>query len=61
MLAHYGGLTSQIVTPLFRDDALAAVLSVHSLNKLRRWSAAEIAFARDAASLMGQLIGAIVQ
>ena len=58
MLKHYGDMRAQIVTPLFREDTLAAVLSVHSLKELRSWSAEETALARSAARLLGLLVGA---
>jgi GAF domain-containing protein len=58
MLKHYGDMRAQIVTPLFREDSLAAVLSVHSLAELRDWSAEETQLARSAARLLGLLIGA---
>ncbi|HKU85532.1 MAG TPA: GAF domain-containing protein [Casimicrobiaceae bacterium] len=58
MLEHYGDMRAQIVTPLFREDSLAAVLSVHSLKELRTWSAEETALARSAARLLGLLVGA---
>lgn len=58
MLKHYGDMRSQIVTPLFREDSLAAVLSIHSLKELRNWSAGEIALARSAARYLGLLVGA---
>lgn len=58
MLEHYGDLRSQIVTPLFRDDALAAVLSVHSLKEVRTWSRQENELANSAARLLGLLVGA---
>jgi len=58
MLKHYGDMRAQIVTPLFREDSLAAVLSVHCLKELRSWSAEETALARSAARLLGLLVGA---
>lgn len=58
MLKHYGDMRAQIVTPLFRDGGLAAVLSVHSLKELRDWSPDETELARGAAILLGRLIGA---
>ena len=58
MLKHYGDMRAQIVTPLFREDTLAAVLSVHSLKELRSWSGEETALARSAARLLGLLVGA---
>ena len=59
-LHFYPGLDmrAQIVTPLFREDTLAAVLSVHSLKELRSWSGEETALARSAARLLGLLVGA---
>ena len=58
MLKHYGDMRAQIVTPLFREDSLAAVLSVHSLQELRNWTPAETALARSAAQWLGLLVGA---
>lgn len=58
MLQHYGDMRSQIVTPLFHEDSLAAVLSVHSLQELRTWTSEEIGLARSAARLLGLLTGA---
>ena len=58
MLKHYGDMRSQIVTPLFREDSLAAVLSVHSLGELRTWTGEETGLARSAARLLGLLVGA---
>jgi GAF domain-containing protein len=55
---HYGDLRSQIVTPLFREDRMAGVLSIHSLKIQRTWSSREIAFAQSAARFIGLLIGA---
>lgn len=58
MLKHYGDMRAQIVTPLFREDSLAAVLSIHSLQELRDWTPEETAFGRAAARMLGLLIGA---
>lgn len=58
MLKHYGDMRAQIITPLFREDSLAAVLSVHSLKELRTWTPEETGLARSAARLLGLLIGA---
>jgi GAF domain-containing protein len=58
MLQHYGDMRAQIVTPLFREDSMAAVLSVHSLKELRAWTPDETALARSAARLLGLLVGA---
>ena len=58
MLKHYGDMRAQIVTPLFREDSLAAVLSIHSLKELRTWLPEETALGRSAARMLGLLIGA---
>lgn len=58
MLKHYGDMRAQIVTPMFREDTLAAVLSIHSLQELRDWTPEETAFGRSAARMLGLLIGA---
>ena len=58
MLKHYGDMRAQIVTPLFREDSLAAVLSVHSLKELRSWTPEETGLARSAARWLGLLVGA---
>ena len=58
MLKHYGDMRAQIVTPLFREDRLAAVLSIHSLKELRDWTPEETALGRSAAQTLGLLIGA---
>jgi GAF domain-containing protein len=55
MLNHYGGMQAQIVTPLFRGNNLAAILSVHQLHTTREWSAAETELARNALELIGHL------
>ena len=38
MLDSYGGLAAQIVTPIFLDGALAAIVSLHQLGESRRWT-----------------------
>ena len=58
MLKHYGDMRAQVVTPLFREDSLAAVLSIHSLKELRTWTPEETALGRSAARMLGLLIGA---
>lgn len=55
MLAHYGGMRAQIVTPFIVDDGLRGVLSVHDLRHVREWTAAERALAAEAARLIGGL------
>jgi GAF domain-containing protein len=55
MLAHYGGMRAQMVTPFIVGDKLKAVLSVHELRKPRVWTATEKALAANAAALIGAL------
>jgi GAF domain-containing protein len=38
MLDVYGGLAAQIVTPVFRDGRVAAILSLHQLGRPRSWT-----------------------
>jgi GAF domain-containing protein len=58
MLAHYGGMRAQMVTPFIVDDRLKGVLSVHELRKVRAWTTAEQAFAAAAAALIGTILEA---
>jgi GAF domain-containing protein len=55
MLAHYGGMRAQVVTPFIVGDELKGVLSVHELRALRKWTAAEKALAAEAAALIGAI------
>lgn len=55
MLAHYGGMRAQIVTPFIVGDELRGVLSVHELRHTRTWTEAERSLAADAARLIGGL------
>ena len=55
MLAHYGGMRAQMVTPFIVGDQLKGVLSVHELRDVRVWTAAEKALAAEAASLIGAI------
>ena len=55
MLAHYGGMRAQMVTPFIVGDQLKGVLSVHELRDVRVWTAAEKALAAQAASLIGAI------
>jgi GAF domain-containing protein len=50
MLATYGGLAAQIVTPVFSGDRLAAIVSVHQLGEPRVWSDGDVAACTNAAS-----------
>jgi GAF domain-containing protein len=56
MLETYGGLAAQIVTPLFRDGRLIAIVSVHQLGEPRVWSDAETAAARRAVEELEPLL-----
>ena len=56
MLDTYGGLGAQIVTPILRDGALTAIISVHQLGAPRRWTAGEVAAASDAAEQVAELL-----
>jgi GAF domain-containing protein len=53
MLAHYGGMRSQMVTPFIMGDALKGVLSVHELRHARIWTRDEKRWAAEAAALIG--------
>ena len=55
MLAHYGGMRAQMVTPFIVDDQLKGVLSVHELRDVRAWTTAEKALAAEAAALIGAI------
>jgi len=55
MLAHYGGMRAQVVTPVIVDDQLKGVLSIHEVRAPRAWTAAEKALAAEAAALIGTL------
>jgi len=56
MLALYGGLRAQIVTPIVRDGRVAAIVSLHQLGRTRRWTEDEIAAASRAAEKVGELL-----
>ena len=58
MLASYGGLGAQIVTPVHLHDALAGIISIHHLGGPRRWSPGEIALARGAAAVVAGVLAA---
>jgi GAF domain-containing protein len=56
MLGAYGGLAAQIVTPVFLDGRLAAIVSLHQLGAPRRWSEEERASAAEAADRVAALL-----
>jgi GAF domain-containing protein len=52
----YGGLASQIVTPILAGGRLAGILSLHQCGETRTWTDAEIARAARAAEQARSLI-----
>jgi GAF domain-containing protein len=56
MLDTYGGLAGQIVTPLFVDGRLAAIVSVHVLGAPRAWREDERDACRSAAARVRELL-----
>jgi GAF domain-containing protein len=58
MLAHYGGLGAQIVTPVRDGEALLGIISLHHLGGPREWSERELALAHSGAALVRRLVGA---
>ena len=58
MLDAFGGLAAQIVTPVFVDGRLSAILSLHQLGSRRTWSDREIALAAAAGEEVRVLVEA---
>jgi GAF domain-containing protein len=56
MLATYGGLAAQIVTPVLVDGKVAGIVSVHQLGSPRVWTEAEVDAAREAAAGISELL-----
>jgi GAF domain-containing protein len=56
MLDTYGGLAAQIVTPIFVDGRLEAIVSLHQLGEPRTWSDADAATCRQAAERVRALL-----
>ena len=56
MLDVYGGLAAQIVTPVFADGRLEAIVSVHQLGDPRAWTTAEVAAASAATARVRELL-----
>jgi len=52
----YGGLASQIVTPVRAGGRVAAIVSVHDLRGPRRWTQDEIDACSDTAARIGELL-----
>lgn len=55
MLAHYGGMRAQIVTPFIVGEELKGVLSIHELRRLRSWTEEEKRLGAAAAQMIGTL------
>ena len=56
MLATYGGLAAQIVTPVLVDGRVAGIVSLHQLGSPRHWSEREIGACTDAAARVAALL-----
>ena len=56
MLDTYGGLAAQIVTPIFVDGSLEAIVSLHQLGTPRHWTDEEIESCRATAARVAELI-----
>jgi ribosomal protein S18 acetylase RimI-like enzyme len=54
----YGGLASQIVTPVLRDGTLVAIVSLHQCGRPRTWTPEEIALASETAERVGAILRA---
>lgn len=57
MLASYGGMGAQIVTPVRDGERLLGIISLHHLGGPRAWSDRELAIPRDGADLVARLVG----
>ena len=56
MLETYGGLSAQIVTPIFVDGSLTAIVSLHVLGEPRAWTDDDAAACRRAAARVRELL-----
>jgi GAF domain-containing protein len=56
MLDAYGDLAAQIVTPVFVDGRLAAIVSLHVLGDPRAWTDGDAAACRHAAERVRELL-----
>ena len=56
MLETYGGLSAQIVTPVFVGGGLAAILSLHELGAPRAWTERDAAACTQAAARLGAFL-----
>jgi GAF domain-containing protein len=57
MLASYGGMGAQIVTPVRDRERLLGIISLHHLGGPREWSDRELAIPRDGADLVARIAG----
>lgn len=57
MLASYGGMGAQIVTPVRDGERLLGIISLHHLGGPREWSERELAIPRDGADLVARIAG----
>ncbi len=58
MLEAYGGLASQIVTPILEGGRLVAILSLHQCGEPRTWTDDEIALAAGTADRVKEILNA---
>lgn len=56
MLETYGGLAAQVVTPIFQEGRLRAIVSLHQLGRPRSWTAEEIGLCSRTAERVGALL-----
>jgi GAF domain-containing protein len=56
MLATYGGLAAQVVTPVLAGGRLAAIVSLHQLGAPRAWTDAEVDACTRAAERVKELL-----
>jgi GAF domain-containing protein len=56
MLETYGGLAAQIVTPIFVDGQLTAIVSLHVLGEPRSWTDDDAAACAEAAERVRELL-----
>jgi GAF domain-containing protein len=56
MLETYGGLSAQIVTPVFAGERLAGILSLHELGTPRAWTEHDAAACTQASARLGAFL-----
>jgi GAF domain-containing protein len=57
MLASYGGMGAQIVTPVREGERLLGIISLHHIGSPREWSERELAIPKDGAELVARIVG----